>query len=112
MEVLESSTEKAVLLRIIGRLDATTFAKFEERLNQIMNSGCKNIHIDLDKMDFVSSTGLRIFLIGLKKMTELKGNFVLYNLQHNIKEVFEISGFTNLFHIVENKKVDINNLTN
>jgi len=62
------------------------------------------ILIDCSNMDYVSSSGLRILLMALKKITLAKGKFVLCSLQDNIREIFEISGFTNIFEIYGNKE--------
>jgi len=110
MELIEFSKDQTIILRIVGRLDSTTFTKFEEKLTHVMNAGFKDIHIDLKNMDFVSSTGLRVFLIGLKRMNETNGTFTLYNMQPNIREIFEISGFTKIFPIVEKSPLDISSL--
>ena len=45
----------------------------------------------------MSSSGLRVFLTGLKKITAVQGKFVLCSLQEGIREIFEISGFSDLF---------------
>jgi len=55
-------------------------------------------------MDYVSSSGLRILLMALKRITMVKGKFVLCNLQENIREIFEISGFTTIFEIYPNEE--------
>jgi anti-anti-sigma factor len=55
-------------------------------------------------MDYVSSSGLRILLMALKRITMAKGKFVLCSLQENIREIFEISGFTTIFEIYSNEE--------
>jgi anti-anti-sigma factor len=60
--------------------------------------------MDCQHMDYVSSSGLRILLMALKRITQARGKFVLCNLQENIREIFEISGFTTIFEIHPTKE--------
>jgi len=50
-------------------------------------------------LNYISSSGLRVFLVIQKKMVALKGQFKLCNLQPGIKEIFDISGFSSIFSV-------------
>lgn len=99
MELIEQKTEKCVIVSITGRLDTTNYSSLEKKLTDLIDKREDHILIECSKMDYVSSSGLRILLMALKKITMAKGKFVLCNLQENIREIFEISGFTNIFEI-------------
>lgn len=99
MELIEQKTEKCVIVSITGRLDTTNYSMLEKKLTDLIDKREDKILIECSKMDYVSSSGLRILLMALKKITMAKGKFVLCNLQENIREIFEISGFTNIFEI-------------
>ena len=99
MELIEQKTEKCVIVSITGRLDTTNYNLLEKKLTDLIDKREDKILIECSKMDYVSSSGLRILLMALKKITMVKGKFVLCNLQDNIREIFEISGFTNIFEI-------------
>lgn len=99
MELIEQKTEKCVIVSITGRLDTTNYNLLEKKLTDLIDKREDKILIECSKMDYVSSSGLRILLMALKKITMVKGKFVLCNLQENIREIFEISGFTNIFEI-------------
>jgi anti-sigma B factor antagonist len=104
MNLNEIKNDNVVIIEIEGRLDTTNYNLLEKKLLENIESGQKNILIDCKKMDYVSSSGLRIFLMALKKITALNGKFVLCGLQENIAEIFEISGFTSIFQIFENQE--------
>ncbi len=104
MNLTEIKNEKAIIIEIEGRLDTTNYNQLEQKILEQIEANQKNILVDCTKMDYVSSSGLRIFLMALKKITALKGKFVLCGLQENIAEIFEISGFTSIFHIYENRE--------
>jgi len=99
MELIEQKTEKCVIVSITGRLDTTNYSLLEKKLTDLIENHEDKILVECSKMDYVSSSGLRILLMALKKVTMAKGKFVLCNLQDNIREIFEISGFSNIFEI-------------
>ncbi len=101
MNLREINTDKAVVIEIEGRLDTTNYGQLEKMIIDHINAGHLNILCDCGNMDYVSSSGLRIFLMALKKVNALKGKFVLCSLQENIREIFEISGFTSIFSIYD-----------
>jgi anti-anti-sigma factor len=105
MNLNEIKNDKVVIIEIEGRLDTTNYNQLEKKLLENIESNNKNLLIDCTKMDYVSSSGLRIFLMALKKITSLNGKFVLCGLQENIAEIFEISGFTSIFQIFENQEM-------
>ncbi|MEI7500528.1 MAG: STAS domain-containing protein [Bacteroidota bacterium] len=99
MEINEQKTDQCVIIGITGRLDTTNYNMLEKKLMDLIDSHHDKILVECSKMDYVSSSGLRILLMALKKITMAKGKFVLCGLQENIREIFEISGFTNIFEI-------------
>ncbi len=103
MNLRELKTEHAVVIEIEGRLDTTNYGQLEKKIIDRIDAGETNILIDCSKMDYVSSSGLRIFLMALKKINALNGKFVLCSLQENIREIFEISGFTSIFSIYDTR---------
>jgi anti-anti-sigma factor len=52
-------------------------------------------------MNYISSSGLRVFLVAQKKVLSLNGKLILCNMQPTIQEIFRISGFSNLFRIFD-----------
>ena len=99
MELNEQKTSQCVILGITGRHDTTNYNVLEKKLLELIDDHNEKILVECSKMDYVSSSGLRILLMALKKITMVKGKFVLCGLQENIREIFEISGFTNIFEI-------------
>jgi anti-anti-sigma factor len=99
MELIEQKKDQCVIIGIEGRLDTTNYAVLERKLMDLIDSRQDKILVDCSKMDYISSSGLRILLMALKKITLVKGKFALCCLQENIHEIFEISGFTSIFEI-------------
>jgi anti-anti-sigma factor len=104
MNLIEVSNDKAIIIEIDGRLDTTNFGQLEKKILGHIEAGNIKILVDCGKMDYVSSSGLRIFLVALKKINAAKGRFLLCSLQESISEIFEISGFTSIFEIYDTRE--------
>lgn len=103
MNVKVFESEEYTLVSVEGRVDTTNAGEFEKPLTEVINGGCKKLILDCSGLNYISSSGLRIFLVVQKKMTALKGHFILCSLQPSIKEIFDISGFSSIFSIHPDK---------
>lgn len=104
MEIKHEKTEKAHLVELVGRLDALNNAKAESFFAQITDNPDLSVLVDCAQLDFINSSGLRVLIMGLKKLKAAGKVMVLCDLQKNIKEVFKFSGFNNLFDIELSKE--------
>ena len=104
MEISVKKSEKCTVIEIKGRLDTTNYLMLENNLNQMIQDGARTLLIDCLNLDYVSSSGLRVFLVTLKKLNQIDGKFVMYNLQENLQEIFEISGFIGIFQVYASKE--------
>lgn len=93
MEVIEKRQDGVSILTLVGRLDANTSAAFREQLLEIIKNGTNNIILDCERLDYISSAGLRIVLEASKQVKQVEGKVVLCSLQDYIKEVFEVAKF-------------------
>tara|TARA_B100000609_G_C16856368_1_gene252896 strand:+ start:117 stop:443 length:327 start_codon:yes stop_codon:yes gene_type:complete len=87
------------VIKFAGRLDTTSSEETKMKIEEIIASGEKQLVIDCSQLDYISSTGLRVFLSALKKLNNSDGSLRITGLQENIKQIFDISGFTKLFQI-------------
>lgn len=99
MEILTKQADNCTIVEVKGRLDTTNYNNLETELNKIIEKGKHNILVDCTNLVYVSSSGLRVFLVALKTLNKLNGKFLMSNLQDNIKEIFEISGFISIFKV-------------
>lgn len=104
MNIKEAKKDKATVLIVEGRLDSSTSGTLEKKLITIMDAGEKNIVVDFANMDYISSAGLRVLLMAAKKTSKLGGKVVLAALSANVKEVFDIAGFTSIFTILASQE--------
>lgn len=99
LEVRESSESEVLVLELVGRLDSKTSQELEKSVAKHLGAGQRRFVLDLGAMEYVSSAGLRIFLMLGKKVAGGTGSLVLCSLNAQVKEVFEIAGFTRLFKL-------------
>lgn len=80
-----------------GRLDTAASPETEKAMQPLFDCENKDIILDCTKLDYISSSGLRIFLMVLKN-TKPKGCHVyIQGLNDDLRQVFAMTGFTNLF---------------
>jgi len=78
------------ILKLNGSLDTTTSAKLEAETTRLLETGPTAIIFDFEKLDYISSAGVRVVLKTKKALREGSGNLMMMNLQPQIKKVFEI----------------------
>ncbi len=99
MELTDSKKGNFLIINLVGRLDTSNYGELEKKLLTFIENGENHIVVDCSEMVYVSSSGLRVFLMALKKTTSTGGKLYLCALQENIREIFEIAGFTSIFTI-------------
>ncbi len=93
MEIIETQKEDISIFKLNGRLDSNTSPALEKKLVSAIENGTRNMVIDFENLDYISSAGLRIILKTTKDLKRTDGNIVLCAMQDYVKEVFEIAGF-------------------
>ncbi len=101
MKITTEKINEFSVVNIDGRIDTSNFPVFEEEINKLLNKESKNLIFNCSGLNYISSSGLRVFLVAQKKMISLKGKLYLCNLQPAIKEIFAISGFSRIFRIFD-----------
>ena len=74
-------------------------AKAQEDMKPLMENADKEIILDCTKLEYVSSSGLRLFLTLRKETSAKGGKVIIENINEEIKKVFMMTGFFNLFDI-------------
>jgi len=97
------------VLKIKGRVDTIHSTALENEVNKLFDSGEKNVIFNCGQMDYISSSGLRVFLVAQKKVISMKGKLHLCNMQPAIQEIFRISGFSTLFRIFDTQEEALEN---
>ena len=86
-----------LLVMIEGRIDSNTAPELFDTLKNAVE-GIKELVIDLEKVDYISSAGLRVFL-SLQKTMNAQGSMIVKNVDQKVMEVFELTGFNEILTI-------------
>lgn len=97
MKIEKNQNEQKLVIALEGRLDTTTAPQLEEELKSSLGD-ITNLVIDLAKLEYVSSAGLRVLLSAYKTM-RTKGSMKIANANELVREVFEVTGFINFLPI-------------
>jgi anti-anti-sigma factor len=99
MEIGTRKEGNATVATLAGRLDAVTAPEYESRINGLIEGGETLLVIDFEKLDYISSAGLRGLLVTAKLLKARQGQVRFANVRGAVKEVFDISGFGSIFQM-------------
>ncbi len=104
MKITQNEKDGILELSISGRLDAVSAVEADKTFSSIIDGENSNLLIDLAELDYISSAGLRVLLVVAKRIQQNRGKVALCSLNANVKEIFEISGFSSIFNIFDTKE--------
>ena len=87
------------IIELEGEVDVYTAPQLKQQMINLLESGAKELVVDLTKVDYLDSTALGVLIGGLKRMRERDGNMVLVCPSPRIRRVFEITGLDKIFDI-------------
>lgn len=94
VEILQK--ENPAFIKLIGRIDSITAGNFEDEVKDYIKAPTSDIIFDISELEYISSAGLRVFLLLLSAMSGKNLKMVLISPQQMIKEVFDISGISHI----------------
>lgn len=104
MDIRQTTEEGAVVLEILGRLDGGTSDLLAARLAAVLAERPATLVLDLAGLDYLSSAGLRVLMVAAKQVRSLQSTLALCALKTNVRELFEISGLTQVFAIYPERR--------
>ncbi len=97
MNIQKIITGTTLTVKLEGRLDTTTAPKLEEELRGSID-GLTGLVIDFEKLEYISSAGLRV-LLAMQKIMNKQGEMIIKNVNETVMEVFEVTGFSDILTI-------------
>ena len=97
MEITKTLEDSTLTVALSGRLDTNTAPDLSETLDQSLE-GVKELVLDFENLDYISSAGLRVLLSAQKKMRK-QGSMKLVNVSEVVNEIFEVTGFLTILKI-------------
>jgi anti-anti-sigma factor len=104
MEINATLHDNVAAVAVSGRLDSSNAEGLKERLGEIIHSGASRLVIDLHEVIYISSAGFRTLLITARAVDQASGRMVLCGIAGEVKRLFEVAAFTELFTIVPTRE--------
>ena len=103
MEFNVSENNGVTVVAIEGSLDTQTAQEAQYKLGDLIDNGADKILVNFDKLEYISSAGLRSLLFVAKKIKSKSGDFRVCSLNEVVTEVFEISGFSTIINVSDDE---------
>ncbi|MBQ0036639.1 MAG: STAS domain-containing protein [Firmicutes bacterium] len=97
MEINKTIEGDSLIIALTGRLDTTTAPELETELKSSIE-GVKTLTLDFANLEYISSAGLRV-LLAAQKIMNTQGEMSVINVNDEIKEVFDITGFNDILTV-------------
>jgi anti-sigma B factor antagonist len=97
MNISKEKKGDVVTLFVVGSINTQTSEAFETAVKSALGEA-KNLIVDLAKTDYISSSGLRVFLEA-ENLVEGKGSLKVIHLSSGVKEVFDMTGFSSILDL-------------
>ena len=110
MDIHEERKDGFLVLGLEGRLDAVSSKMFEEKVLALVDGGERRIVIDLSRLDYVSSAGLRVFLVASKRLIPRGVSLCFAPYRNRSSRSLTSWAFISIFSILNSKDEALNSL--
>ena len=97
LDIQKTTENGKAIFSLSGRLDTNTAPELEKAI-KASTDGITDLELDLEKLDYISSAGLRVLLASQKLMSK-QGKMVIRNANESVMEIFEVTGFSDILTI-------------
>ena len=98
MEIKRHELEEKILIGLTGEIDGSNVDDFEAAMKEVCEKG-KDLEVDLTELEYISSAGLRVFLITEKQIKQDGHKMIIRNVGDEIMDIFTVTGFVKLLDI-------------
>ena len=99
MEIKLTQQENITTAHLIGRLDTPASQEISQNMDELQAAAAHTLILDCSELEYISSSGLRIFLTLRKTAASKGGKVIIKSISPVIRQVFMMTGFLNLFEI-------------
>lgn len=104
LDIKVEEIDKIIILRLLGRIDASSSSVLQEKLTALFNEKRYVILLDFSNIDYLSSAGLRVLLSFTKKCKEKGGRLGIFSINEDVMEVIKLTGFDKILNIYKKEK--------
>jgi anti-sigma B factor antagonist len=106
-----SLADRLSIITLAGFVDAHTAPEFENALQAEIEAGRHFIIVDCEKLNYISSAGLGVFMSFIEEVRERGGDIKICGLMPKVKHTFEILGFQDLFEMLDDQPSAVEKFT-
>jgi anti-sigma B factor antagonist len=99
------------IITLAGFVDAHTAPQFENAIQTEIEAGRHFIIVDCEKLNYISSAGLGVFMSFIEEVRERGGDIKICGLVPKVKHTFEILGFQDLFEMLDDRPSAVKSFT-
>jgi len=99
MQITHDDSPRAAIISLVGRLDELATTEVERAFTGVLSNDSRGLIVDMEGVEYVSSSGLRVLLMLMKAMKNQQRVLKLCNLSPFVAEVFEVSNFAIMFDV-------------
>src|SRR5260370_19164990 len=103
MKLIDQVAGDVTVLEGHGRLDSTTAKELGDRLTALLQAGRRAILVDLKNIAYISSAGFHVLINAKRATVEKQGKLVLCGVIGELRRLFQIGSFTDLFFICQTR---------
>ena len=104
MEIKTKKNNKWLIIHIDGRLDVMLSQKLEKEVLEQIENGEQFIIFNLINVEYMSSSGLRVFISTMRKLKEKEGEVRLCNMNSSVRKILKIVDLEGMFNIYESEE--------
>ena len=107
MDLREDKVGAVTVVEVKGRIDNMTASVLGDRLTASLRDAQVRVVLDLTRIEYISSAGIRVLLLAAKHASETGSRLVLCGISGRIGQVFNVGGFVDLFTIAGTREEGI-----
>ncbi len=104
MTFSEEKVDGVIVLGISGKVNTEASEDLLKKMTDLIDNGARRLLLDLSGVDYINSSGLRVFLTAAKRMADLSGKIVLANVTELIYQVLHVSGCTSHIEVYSSRE--------
>jgi len=101
MEVIEEKREKVVVLKLSGRLDASSSKEMKDKITVLIKGGEMNLVLEMSEVSFIDSSGLGSVVAALRSVHKVGGDIKIAALQEKVRAIFKLTRLHHVFEIFD-----------
>ena len=98
------------VIKVDGQLDGQSYQDLIAKARELYDAGARDFLLDFSDLTYISSAGLRVFVLAGKRLDGGKGKILLCSLKNPVREVFDIVGFSATFPVYASHEDALRNI--